>query len=101
MGSIFEQMIEGFSQKDTGVFLDECMNTKLNVKQIRKIPVRYRIIAAGFVSHMNLEDLNQKLEDNGCERLYARNITEASLIYAFQNKNPMRNGDGCTNYVKI
>lgn len=41
MGSIFEQMIEGFSQKDTGVFLDECMNTKLNVKQIRKIPVRY------------------------------------------------------------
>lgn len=86
MGSIFEQMIEGFSQKDTGVFLDECMNTKLNVKQIRKIPVRYRIIAAGFVSHMNLEDLNQKLEDNGCERLYARNITEASLIYAFQNK---------------
>lgn len=83
MSSIFEKMIEDFSKKDTASLLEECMN--LNAKKMKKIPVRYRLIAVGFVSHMSLEQLNDKLEKNGCEKLYARNPVEASLIFAFQN----------------
>ena len=50
---------------------------------MKKIPLRYRLIAVGFVSHMSLEQLETKLKENGCEQLYARNFIEASLIYAF------------------
>ena len=35
---------------------------------------------------MSLEQLDQKLQVNGCEQLYARNFIEATLIYAFNNK---------------
>ena len=83
MPSIFEKMIADFSKKDTADILEDCMS--LNAKKMKKIPVRYRLIAVGFVSHMSLEQLNNKLEENGCEKLYARNPVEASLIFAFQN----------------
>lgn len=55
-------------------------------KKIKNRPVRYRLIALGFVAHMSLEQLDQKLQVNGCEQLYARNFIEATLIYAFNNK---------------
>lgn len=48
-----------------------------------KIPLRYRLIAIGFVSHMTLDELDSKLKESGCEQLYARNQVEATLIYAF------------------
>lgn len=32
---------------------------------------------------MTLDELDQKLKENGCEQLYARNQTEATLVYAF------------------
>ena len=83
MTSLFEKMIQDFSRKDTAELLGECM--RMNESRIRKIPVRYRLIALGFVTGMGLEQLEQKLEENGCGRLYARNPTEVSLIYAFKN----------------
>lgn len=81
MASVFEKMIQDFSKKDIGKLLQECM--ELDVKKIRKIPLRYRLIAVGFVAHMSLEQLDEKLKENGCEQLYARNRIEATLIYAF------------------
>ena len=54
-------------------------------KAIAAIPLRYRLIALGFVQHLTLEDVNSRLEKNGCARLYARSIREASLIYAFRH----------------
>lgn len=81
MASIFEKMIQDFSKKDTVQLLKECM--EMDAKKMKKIPLRYRLIAVGFVSHMSLEQLETKLKENGCEQLYARNFIEASLIYAF------------------
>lgn len=81
MASIFEKMIQDFSKKDTVQLLKECM--EMDAKKMKKIPLRYRLIAVGFVSHMSLEALETKLKENGCEQLYARNFIEASLIYAF------------------
>lgn len=81
MASIFEKMIQDFSKKDTVQLLKECM--EMDAKKMKKIPLRYRLIAVGFVSHMSLEQLETKLKENGCEQLYARNFIEASLLYAF------------------
>ena len=54
-------------------------------KSISSIPLRYRIIGLGFVRKMSLEELNEKLEANGCEKLYGRSIYEASLMHAFNS----------------
>ena len=67
MASIFEKMIQDFRKKDMAQLLDECM--KLDAKKAKKIPLRYRLIAIGFVSHMSLDELDQKLKENGCEQL--------------------------------
>ena len=84
MGSVFEKMIQDLSGQNCKEILEECMGR--NVKKIKNRPVRYRLIALGFVAHMSLEQLDQKLQENGCEQLYARNFIEATLIYAFNNK---------------
>ena len=81
MASIFEKMIQDFRRKDMAQLLEECM--KPDVKKAKIIPLRYRLIAIGFVSHMTLDELDSKLKENGCEQLYARNQVEATLIYAF------------------
>ena len=56
MASIFEKMIQDFRKKDMAQLLDECM--KLDAKKAKKIPLRYRLIAIGFVSHMTLDELD-------------------------------------------
>lgn len=63
--------------------LDLCLSG--DRKAIAAIPLRYRLIALGFVQHLSLEEVNTRLTKNGCERLYARSLREASLIYAFRN----------------
>ena len=65
MTSLFEKMIQDFSRKDTAELLGECM--EMNESRIRKIPVRYRLIALGFVTGMGLEQLEQKLEERGTQ----------------------------------
>lgn len=63
--------------------LADCMT--FDPQKIKKIPLRCRLIAVGFVSGMTLEELNDKLKEEGCEQLYARNRLEAGLIFAFHN----------------
>ena len=63
--------------------VDVCLSGSM--KKISAIPLRYRLIALGFVQKLSLEDVNNKLLSNGCEGLYARSLWEATLIYAFSN----------------
>ena len=79
---IFEEMMQGILSGTLGSqALEDCMSFQPEV--IKNISVRYRIIALGFVKRMSLEELNRKLEEQGCPRLYSRNFWEATLIYAF------------------
>ena len=81
---IFEEMMQGIL---SGAILDKtlegCMSFQPDV--IKNIPVRYRIIALGFIRKMSLEELNGKLTEQGCPKLYSRNFWETTLIYAFLN----------------
>ncbi|MBQ9828335.1 MAG: hypothetical protein IJM62_06610 [Lachnospiraceae bacterium] len=70
-------------EENGGVMIDESL--RFDAATIQKVPLRYRIIALGFVRKMTLEELNQKLEENGCAKLYARSLWEAGLFYAFLN----------------
>ncbi len=60
----------------------------LNIEDLEKdsLPLRYRLIALGFLKQETLEDLNDNLMNNGCQPLYARSSFEATLIYAFANR---------------
>ena len=79
---IFEEMMQGILSGTLGSqALDDCMSFRPEV--IKNISVRYRVIALGFVKKMSLEELNEKLTEQGCPKLYSRNFWEATLIYAF------------------
>lgn len=81
---IFEQMMQGILSGALGIqALEDCMSFRPEV--IKNISLRYRLIALGFVKKMSLEELNEKLTEQGCPRLYSRNFWEATLIYAFLN----------------
>ena len=80
----FDRMMDALrTQEQQGVLLDNCMNLDQTV--IRQVPLRYRVIALGFVRDMTLEEVQQKLLDNGCPKLYARSPWEATLIFAFSH----------------
>lgn len=82
--SIFDQIVNELTVEDTGTEqLDQCM--QFNYSLSRKVPLRYKIIAIGFVRHYTLEELNTKLQEYGLSKLYARNLWEASLLFAFSN----------------
>ena len=82
--SIFDQIINELTVEDSGTEqLDQCM--QFNYSLSREVPLRYKIIAIGFVRHYTLEELNTKLQEYGLSRLYARNLWEASLLFAFSN----------------
>ena len=82
--SAFDILINELQQDaDVEMLLAESMT--LDPHKVKRIPLRYRIIALGFVKHYSLEELNEKLLGAGCAQLYARSIREASLIYAFHN----------------
>lgn len=81
---IFEQMMQGILSGALGIqALEDCMSFR--PEAIKNISLRYRLIALGFVKKMSLEELNEKLTEQGCPRLYSRNFWEATLIYAFLN----------------
>lgn len=82
--SVFDRMIkECFSESSGTDLLDECMT--FNVKIAERVPLRYRLIAMGFVKNRTLDEVNKSLTDNNCAKLYSRNIWESTLIYAFIN----------------
>ena len=83
MASVFERMIADFGRYETAHQLEQCMT--FNQEKVARVPLRYRLIAMGFVGRFSLEEMNKKLTDMGCEQLYARNLVEASLIFAFRN----------------
>ena len=63
--------------------LEICLSGDRNA--IQAVPLRYRLIALGFVQHFSPGEVNERLIKNGCPRLYARSLREATLIYAFRN----------------
>ena len=82
--TVFDMIISELTKKDTGTeLLDQCM--QFNYKLSRKVPLRYKIISVGFVRKYSLDELNAKLQEYGLARLYARNLWEASLLFAFRN----------------
>lgn len=81
MSSVFERMISDFGERDGEYLLEQCMSFR--PKEMKKIPLRYRLIGLGFVKGLSLGEVNEKLMEAGCEKLYARNYLEASLIFAF------------------
>ena len=83
--SIFEKIIQDLGNNDQGsVLLDELM--QFNTDATKNIPIRYRILALGFVKRMTHNEVNEKLLEVGCPQLYARSYWEASLIYAYTNQ---------------
>ena len=82
--SAFDAMVgELMTDAAGGQLLEDSMS--FDMGKIRKVPMRYRIIALGFVRHFSLEELNRRLQEEGFAKLYARSLWEASLIYAFSN----------------
>lgn len=80
--SVFDRMIEELMREDGGTgMLKDCM--ELHLDTAKRVPLRYRLIALGFVRGYSLEELNEKLQQAGCARLYSRSIWEAGLVYAF------------------
>ncbi len=84
MEKIVGQMIEDMCGMTVGDdLLEACMS--LRPEAIRNVPLRYRIIALGFVKRFTLDELNRKLAEQGCPQLYSRSFWEATLIFAFKN----------------
>lgn len=81
MKNMFDKMINSLSSMEEERMIEECMSDNPSVA--KSMPARYRIIAMGFLSGLSIAELNEKLEENGYERLYSRNYKEAGLIYAF------------------
>ena len=93
--NIFDEMILGIGGKDTLAYLDHlsqvCVpsgkgvsNWKTLQAEIAACPLRCRMIYKGLMEGWSLEEVNGKLQDKGESRLYARDLLEASLIYAFR-----------------
>ena len=81
---VFERMVEDMcALEQDSRLLDECID--LTEEAIRRVPLRCRIIALGFVKGFALDELNEKLAQQGCPKLYIRNFWEATLVYAFRN----------------
>lgn len=81
---IFERMVDDMcSLASADQLLDSCMS--LSEEAIRHVPLRCRIIALGFVKHFTLDQLNEKLMQQGCPKLYPRNFWEATLVFAFMH----------------
>lgn len=82
--SAFDQMMSEFLNSENGaLMLEDCMSFEFD--RVNKVPLRYRIIALGFVKHYTLQQLNEELTRAGCPQLYSRSLMEAGLIYAFLN----------------
>lgn len=79
----FEKLInELLAQNTVEEQLKNCIYPR--GKNISNVPLRYRIIALGFVCKLNLNEVNQRLQQNGLSKLYSRNFWDSTLIYAFE-----------------
>lgn len=105
---IFDDLIIGLGGKDALTCLEELANIQKDLKTfsagngagephkltniaslqkaLSSYPLRYRMIYKGFCDHWTLAQLNEHLLEKGQEKLYARDLIEASLIYAFHKQ---------------
>lgn len=94
---IFDDIIIGLKGKDALACLESLEKIQKDFlqdrdslegiqKKIDSYPLRYRIIYKGFCNQWSLAELNAALQEKNEEVLYARDLIEASLIYAFQKK---------------
>lgn len=82
---VFDRLVTEMLQAgSSSMLLEDCMS--LDFGAVEKVPVRYRLIALGFVRGMSLEEIDAKLRETGCAELYSRSLWEASLIYAFLHR---------------
>lgn len=82
--TVFDKIIHELAVRDDKTEqLDRCM--QFNHKLSRKVPLRYKIISVAFVRKYTVEEVNAKLQEYGLAKLYARNLWEASLLFAFKN----------------
>lgn len=82
LDSLIGELIN-YSSDDTQSVIDILFTR--DQRAITSIPLRYRIIGLGFVKQLSLQEVNEKLVANGCEKLYGRSIYEASLMHAFNS----------------
>ena len=81
-GSAFDKIVTTLmNEYEESGLLEDCMSMDLD--RIERVPLRYKLIAMGFVNHSTLEEVNDMLKRHGYAALYSRNLWEASLIYAF------------------
>ena len=80
--NIFENLVMNFS-----IDSEELPGlSKADERKLKSAPTRLKILAEGLAGKWDLEQVNQNLEENGCEKLYARSFYEACLIYAFERQ---------------
>lgn len=78
----FDEAISKLALNDDGTSqIEKCMKFDQNLS--RNVPLRHKIITTGFVRRYSLEELNANLQKYNLDKLYARNLWEATLIYAF------------------
>ena len=76
---LFEEMVTNLTLN----FMDEDFDIEnANIP----LPGRLAVLAEGFARNLTLEKVNERLEDEGYETLYARSFYEAGLIYAFSHQ---------------
>ena len=79
--SVLDKIVTSFANDSEGEgFLSDCMSRDPELN--RRVPLRYRIIAKGFVTGSTFEEVSEKLKASNCAELYSRSIWEAGLIYA-------------------
>lgn len=79
---LYAELVRATGSDKENSILDICISGKQ--KEIASVPLRYRLIALGFVKKLSPEEVNDRLLENGCPRLYARSFWEASVIYALR-----------------
>lgn len=79
---LYAELVRATGSDKESSILDICISGKQ--REIASVPLRYRLIALGFVKKLSPEEVNRRLLENGCPRLYARSYWEASVIYALR-----------------
>lgn len=51
----------------------------------RRIPTRIQIVKIGLILNLNFTEMQKMLKSAGKEILYARNVTDARVIYALEH----------------
>ena len=81
--SVFEKMITDISNPSGNTdLLDECMAFRPDM--IKKIPLRFRLIALGFLKKYSLDEMNEKLKPEASGN--------PALFLPFQTICPLMNG---------